>query len=288
MKLEAIKTHAIAEALPEMSSEEFESLVKDIEEHGLREPIVIYEGSVLDGRHRMRAIEQLGWELKDDYFVEFDPEENGDPAQFAISMNIQRRNLTPVQRAASAIALLKSVGKKRKSNGEKKGMTVAEAAAVAGTTPQRVHELKQIESQAPEIAEEVRSGKKSLTKGLRDAELKGIQKEHEKSLDRIEKICGEEFAEQVRQGSIRFSPSEVVEFASMQDEVMGKLAPVLEAGTSWPKARGLIGMECGSETRVRQLWELCRMEPTGLYIYENETKEFKITVKQNKRARKTK
>jgi hypothetical protein len=73
------------------------------------------------------------------------------------------------------------------------------------------------------------------------------------------------------------SPSDVVEFAALQTEVMEQIGPVLEAGTSFPTARGLIGMECNPETKLKQLWNLARMNG-GTYTHE--TDEFKTTVKQ--------
>ena len=55
--------HPAAEIFPLMSDEEFKGLVADIQEHGLREPIVLHDGKVLDGRNRVRACEELGIEL---------------------------------------------------------------------------------------------------------------------------------------------------------------------------------------------------------------------------------
>lgn len=45
-----------------MSDEAFADLVNDIRETGLREPIVLHEGRVLDGRNRYRACTEIGIE----------------------------------------------------------------------------------------------------------------------------------------------------------------------------------------------------------------------------------
>lgn len=96
-----IPIHPAAAMFPELQGEEFEALVKDIKEHGQREPIVLLDGMILDGRNRYRAVMSLFLKPK---FVEWDGE--GTPEQFVISKNIMRRHLTEVQRAMIGAKLL--------------------------------------------------------------------------------------------------------------------------------------------------------------------------------------
>lgn len=50
----------INQLVPEMTEEEFSDLVKSIEEEGQRTPIHINkDNTILDGRHRVRALEEL-------------------------------------------------------------------------------------------------------------------------------------------------------------------------------------------------------------------------------------
>lgn len=94
----SIKPHQAAELFPLMRADEFDGLVADIREHGQREPIVLHDGLVLDGRNRLRACEVLGIAPRT---VEWDL--NGKPPEaFVISMNLHRRHLSESQRGVIA------------------------------------------------------------------------------------------------------------------------------------------------------------------------------------------
>jgi len=45
-----VQFHELADVFPLLSEAELDSLTEDIRQHGLREPIVLYQGKVLDGR----------------------------------------------------------------------------------------------------------------------------------------------------------------------------------------------------------------------------------------------
>lgn len=93
MNLEA---HDAANIVPAMTDAEFKELKADIEKHGQRDPIIIYDGKILDGRNRYRACCELGITPDtakfDDHLI------GGDPIAYVISTNIHRRHLTPSQR----------------------------------------------------------------------------------------------------------------------------------------------------------------------------------------------
>ena len=75
--------------LPDMSAAEFEVLVADIKENGLREPVVVDRaGRLLDGRHRVRACAQLGIQPATTV------DSGDDPVGCVASLNVVRRNLT--------------------------------------------------------------------------------------------------------------------------------------------------------------------------------------------------
>ena len=49
--------HPIANIFPMMGEEELDQLADDIMQNGLRQPIVLYQGQILDGRNRYQACE---------------------------------------------------------------------------------------------------------------------------------------------------------------------------------------------------------------------------------------
>ena len=57
--------------LMDVDGAEFGELVRDLQEHGLLQPIVLHEGKVLDGRNRLRACQHARVEPR---YVEWEGE----------------------------------------------------------------------------------------------------------------------------------------------------------------------------------------------------------------------
>jgi hypothetical protein len=83
--------HPIADIFPLMEGDEFNELVGDIKRRGLRFPIWMFEGMVLDGRNRVRASAKAGYELKDTDIKQFEGTKE-EAIRFVISANIHRRH----------------------------------------------------------------------------------------------------------------------------------------------------------------------------------------------------
>jgi hypothetical protein len=100
----AVKFHPLADLFPLMEGEEFDALVADIKANGLREPIVLYEDKILDGRNRYRAC--LAAKVEPHFMHPLVRPKNrnkelaviDDPVAYVISKNIHRRHLTAKER----------------------------------------------------------------------------------------------------------------------------------------------------------------------------------------------
>src|SRR5262245_36424859 len=103
-----LNDHELAAIFPLITEAELGALAEDIKAYGLREPITLYEGKILDGRNRARAC-QLA-KIKPRY-REF---KGNSPLAFVISENLHRRHLTASQRACCALETLQPFEKEAK------------------------------------------------------------------------------------------------------------------------------------------------------------------------------
>ena len=85
---------------PDMDPGDYEMLVSSIRDGGLLEPIAVWRGEVLDGRHRLRACLETGVEPR---FVHLD--DAIDPVQYVLAMNVARRHMDDSLRAVAAYRL---------------------------------------------------------------------------------------------------------------------------------------------------------------------------------------
>jgi ParB-like chromosome segregation protein Spo0J len=91
-----MKAHPIAEIFPMMPDNALRSLSENIKKNGLLEPILLYEGMILDGRNRFAACEMAGVTPET---VEFD-DPSINPVEFVWSKNAERRQLDVSQLVA--------------------------------------------------------------------------------------------------------------------------------------------------------------------------------------------
>jgi ParB-like chromosome segregation protein Spo0J len=96
--------HPFAEIFPLMHGGEFADLVKDIAKHGLREPIVLYQSMILDGRNRHNACIEAGVTPHFKVLVGDDVAARA----FVVSTNLHRRHLTGEQKRDLIAKLLKA------------------------------------------------------------------------------------------------------------------------------------------------------------------------------------
>jgi len=103
--------HPYAEMFPMLSAENLRVLADDIDVNGQREPIVLCDGKILDGRNRAAAMDMLAAEQPE---VEWSPEYEdmtqlfeftGDALEYVVSKNLHRRHLTTQQRAILGVKI---------------------------------------------------------------------------------------------------------------------------------------------------------------------------------------
>ena len=149
--------HELANVFPSMSGEEFAALKADIQSNGLLEPIWLYDGKVLDGRHRYLACQELGVEPA---FREY---EGSDPRGFVVSLNLKRRHLDATQRAAVAAELAnlnhgQRADLSRDANLHLSPVTREEAATLLNVSPRSVATASKVKDESPEIFAAMKSG----------------------------------------------------------------------------------------------------------------------------------
>lgn len=187
-KLGPYEVHPAADAYPLIDGEEFDKLVWSIKQNGLRDPITLnHDQTVLiDGRNRYRACEEAGvdpvFEALGSHYDELKI------LNLIIDRNERRRDLSPGQKAMVALVLMpmfeaatkvgRPVGNGTKSpvsDGEKKSpdldsfpadknerKSTAKAAQAVGASRSAVAQAKAIQRDAPDLAEQVRSGALAL------------------------------------------------------------------------------------------------------------------------------
>jgi ParB-like chromosome segregation protein Spo0J len=169
-----LQLHHLCTLFPPMSGAEFDELKADIRSHGLRQPIVIHEGMILDGANRYRACKAIG--LKPTT-IEFDGD---DAASYVLSANLHRRHLTPGQQAA-IVASAQDWSKAHMRGGDgsnqhaqKEGtgnvaglQTVADRAAQSGASERTQRMADKVAKQSPDLAKKVAHGEVSLPKAVK-------------------------------------------------------------------------------------------------------------------------
>jgi N6-adenosine-specific RNA methylase IME4 len=133
-----------------LQGSEFDELVADIERNGLREPVWLHDGQVIDGRNRWRACQQLGVEAKTRVYT------GDDPLAFVISLNLHRRHLNESQRAMAA-AKLATLPKGANQHSE--GLPIGRCSALLNVGERTVARAREVlDHGAPELTAAVDAG----------------------------------------------------------------------------------------------------------------------------------
>lgn len=153
--------HPLCTLFPRLADAEFAALVADIRANGLRQPITLHEGMILDGGNRYRACLEAGVEPK---FTAFG---GASIVAFVLSANLHRRHLSAGQQAAIVASAQDWAQAQPASRPEKAGnlaglSTVADRAAKSGASDRTQRMADKVAKVDPELAKKVGHGEVSL------------------------------------------------------------------------------------------------------------------------------
>ena len=173
--------------IPPLTSEEFKQLERNILEEGIRDPLVTWNGILVDGHNRYRIAQEYDIEY---VTVEKEFTDMNTVKEWMINNQFGRRNLNNYQRSVLALQLedvfkakaKENLGKNQYSSPQKSAETKPietrqEIAKVANVSHDTISKVKKIEATAsPEIKAKVSTGQISINEAFK--EIKKEEKEN--------------------------------------------------------------------------------------------------------------
>ena len=172
-----LKFHPLAGIFPLMEGEEFDALVADIKANGLYLPIELYDGMILDGRNRYRALRALGWhpDQIEEQTLTAGPSGTDthlrvdDPVAYVISKNIHRRHLTAEEK-------IKYVAQLVAAQPEKSDRLLAKETGVSHPTIAKARRAAEATGKALPVGKRVGADGKARTRPAKRAKLEAKAK----------------------------------------------------------------------------------------------------------------
>lgn len=162
----ALQFHPLANIFPFMDSSAFAELVADVEKNGVHEPVWLYDGEIIDGRHRYKAAQKAGVECPTRDYV------GNDPVSFVLSLNLNRRHLNESQRGMVAANLANMPEGKPNLTARIQAVSQKDAAEKLNVSRNTVQQAVKINKTAsPELVAAVASGDISINAAAKVAKL---------------------------------------------------------------------------------------------------------------------
>lgn len=157
--------------IPPLTQDERKQLEENILDEGIREPLITWNGILIDGHNRYSIAKKFGLEFQT---KEMDFENESDAEIWIIKNQFGRRNLSKYDRSILALKLKPVIAERAKENerlggkGSQKSVnhktdTQKEIAKLAGVSHDTIHRVETIEASGNDkIREKVRSGEISI------------------------------------------------------------------------------------------------------------------------------
>ena len=174
----------LAYLFPDLTEAEFERLVKSIQANGLRVPITVWRGEIIDGRHRYAACIRAGVEPRFEYL-----DDDEDPVQFVLDKNGEGRVLDTSGRAVVGYKLssMSKPGRPVDSPDEDPQMTQVEAAIRLGISRRSITHVGRVLAEdsaaIPTLRQAVASGRVKVSDAARAVDQPA--EVQEQALDRV-------------------------------------------------------------------------------------------------------
>ncbi len=174
----------LAHLFPDMTDAQFERLVKSIQANGLRVPITVWRGEIIDGRHRYAACLRAGVKPRFEYL-----DDDEDPVQFVLDKNGEVRVLDTSGRAVVGYKLssMSKPGRPVDSQDEEPQMTQGEAALRLGVSRRSVTNVGRVlgedSAAIPTLRKAVASGRVKVSDAAKAVDQPA--EVQEQALDRV-------------------------------------------------------------------------------------------------------
>lgn len=158
--------HDIVDAFPAIDPEELKALDKDIAEHGVKVPVLVWNGMIVDGRHRVTLADKHKKRLKFETFKGSELEMIDE----VFRRNFLRRHLTSSQRAAAVVDFERRRSEVRVAAGRPKNddttPTTQDMADMSGTNRTYISQARAVADSDPKLLGKVMSGDVTLPEAV--------------------------------------------------------------------------------------------------------------------------
>jgi N6-adenosine-specific RNA methylase IME4 len=179
--------------IPKLTDDEFNQLEKNILDDGIRDKIIIWQDTIIDGHNRYKLAQKHNLDFETD---EMDFDDRNDVKIWIIKNQFGRRNISNYDRSRLVLELEPLISAKAKEKQRDAGGAVhqksdkavidtkKELAAVAGVSHDTIAKVKKIEQKAtPEIKRKLSIGDLSINEAYQDIKKEEKKEQLEKKKD---------------------------------------------------------------------------------------------------------